>query len=213
MEDEFWEGLQSLGLGRDLSRSHVSRIVKSFKASGGTTIPSPGKVLTRVLCAKMTFRPAVEGVEVHRVCLYFQMLSSRQSSNLQQYVIGFASVNTSRLETKWSTENASVRKAVAQRNTSGRGGVEGRCACCFRRNHVIQADLSELGPLPPRPPPLTTAGSETRACSLQRLREGDDGHLFGSWPRQRRGRQQPWGAEREEGRQSRTPPAVQRRPH
>lgn len=32
-EDEFWEGLQSLGLGRDLSRSHVSRMVKSFKAS------------------------------------------------------------------------------------------------------------------------------------------------------------------------------------
>lgn len=33
-EDEFWEGLQSLGLGHDLSRSHVSRIVKPFKASG-----------------------------------------------------------------------------------------------------------------------------------------------------------------------------------
>eukprot|EP00752_Nemacystus_decipiens_P007715 g6898.t1 len=30
-EDEFWEGLQSLGLGRNLSRAHVSRVVKSFK--------------------------------------------------------------------------------------------------------------------------------------------------------------------------------------
>ena len=32
-EAEFWEGLQSLGLGRDLPRSHASRIVESFKAS------------------------------------------------------------------------------------------------------------------------------------------------------------------------------------
>lgn len=47
-EDEFWEGLQSLGLGRDLSRSHVSRIVKLFKASG--TMNAIGRELTRGGC-------------------------------------------------------------------------------------------------------------------------------------------------------------------
>lgn len=31
--DEFWEGLRGLGLGRDLPRSHVSRMIESFKAS------------------------------------------------------------------------------------------------------------------------------------------------------------------------------------
>lgn len=32
-KDDFWEGLQSLGLGHDLSRSDVSRVVESFQAS------------------------------------------------------------------------------------------------------------------------------------------------------------------------------------
>lgn len=32
-QDDFWEGLQSLGLGQDLSRSDVSRVVESFQAS------------------------------------------------------------------------------------------------------------------------------------------------------------------------------------
>ncbi|CAM9771974.1 unnamed protein product, partial [Ectocarpus sp. 6 AP-2014] len=31
-KDDFWEGLQSLGLGQDLSRSDVSRVVESFQA-------------------------------------------------------------------------------------------------------------------------------------------------------------------------------------
>lgn len=52
-EDEFWEGLQSLGLGRNLSRSHVSRIVKSFKASGNETVVRVA--LSRGLCATMIF--------------------------------------------------------------------------------------------------------------------------------------------------------------
>lgn len=58
-EDEFWEGLQSLGLGRDLSRSHVSRIVKSFKASG--TRNRRWEASTRGLCAKLTCCLVVEG--------------------------------------------------------------------------------------------------------------------------------------------------------
>lgn len=35
---EFWEGLQTLGLGRDLPRWHASLIVEPFQASASCTV-------------------------------------------------------------------------------------------------------------------------------------------------------------------------------